>query len=121
MSSCKAVLSIAVPQPGRPSGAPESNSRKIVYQRSNILRTEPVGAATGRFPAHRFDATAFRRWRRRTLSCAGTRLACRSLSLNKEHIMAKQSHGIVQDERGQDQPSSKKAAHRNEPTVPKDA
>jgi hypothetical protein len=35
--------------------------------------------------------------------------------------MAKQNHGIVQDERGQDQPSSKKAAHRNEPTVPKDA
>jgi hypothetical protein len=35
--------------------------------------------------------------------------------------MAKQNHGIVQDERGQDQPASKKAAHRSEPTVPKDA
>ena len=35
--------------------------------------------------------------------------------------MAKQNHGIVRDERGQDQPTSKKAAHRNEPTVPKDA
>jgi hypothetical protein len=40
---------------------------------------------------------------------------------NKEDIMAKQNHGIVQDERGQDQPTSKKAAHRNEPTVPRDA
>jgi hypothetical protein len=35
--------------------------------------------------------------------------------------MANQNHGIVQDERGQDQPTSKKAAHRAEPTVPKDA
>jgi hypothetical protein len=35
--------------------------------------------------------------------------------------MVKQNHGIVQDERGQDQPASKKAAHRSEPTVPKDA
>jgi hypothetical protein len=35
--------------------------------------------------------------------------------------MAKQNHGIVQDERGQDQPVSKKAAHRTEPTFPKDA
>jgi hypothetical protein len=35
--------------------------------------------------------------------------------------MAKQNHGIVQDERGQDQPVSKKAAHRSEPTMPKDA
>jgi hypothetical protein len=35
--------------------------------------------------------------------------------------MAKQNHGIVQDERGQDQPISKKAAHRNQPTVPRDA
>ena len=31
--------------------------------------------------------------------------------------MAKQNHGIVQDERGQDQPASKKAAHRGEPTA----
>jgi hypothetical protein len=30
-------------------------------------------------------------------------------------------HGIVQDERGQDQPASKAAAHRTDPTVPKDA
>jgi hypothetical protein len=43
------------------------------------------------------------------------------LSPNKVDIMAKQNHGIVQDERGQDQPASKKAAHRSEPTVPKDA
>jgi hypothetical protein len=35
--------------------------------------------------------------------------------------MANQNHGIVQDERGQDQPASKRAAHRAEPTVPKDA
>ena len=35
--------------------------------------------------------------------------------------MATQNHGIVQDERGQDQPASKKAAQRTEPTVPKDA
>jgi hypothetical protein len=40
---------------------------------------------------------------------------------NKEDIMAKQNHGIVQDERGQDQPTSKNAAHRNEPTMPRDA
>jgi hypothetical protein len=40
---------------------------------------------------------------------------------NKEDIMAKRNHCIVQDERGQDQPTSKKAAHRTEPTVPKDA
>jgi hypothetical protein len=52
-------------------------------------------------------------------SVPGTRLGCRSLSL--EDIMVKQNHGIVQDERGQDQPASKKAAHRSEPTVPKDA
>ena len=35
--------------------------------------------------------------------------------------MAKRKTHIVQDERGQDQPSSKKAAPRHEPTVPKDA
>jgi hypothetical protein len=35
--------------------------------------------------------------------------------------MANQDHGIVQDERGQDQPTSKKAAHRTEPPMPKDA
>ncbi len=35
--------------------------------------------------------------------------------------MATQNHGIVKDERGQDQPVSKKAAHRAEPTVLKDA
>jgi hypothetical protein len=38
-----------------------------------------------------------------------------------EDIMAKRQHHIVQDERGQDQPTSKKAAHRTEPTMPKDA
>jgi hypothetical protein len=35
--------------------------------------------------------------------------------------MAKRKQHIVQDERGQDQPSSKNAAHRTEPTMPKDA
>jgi hypothetical protein len=35
--------------------------------------------------------------------------------------MANQNHGIVQDERGQDQPTSKRAAHRTEPTGVKDA
>lgn len=35
--------------------------------------------------------------------------------------MAKRQHHIVQDERGQDQPTSKKVAQRTEPTMPKDA
>jgi len=35
--------------------------------------------------------------------------------------MAKHNHRIVQDERGQDQPASKIAAHRTETTMPKDA
>jgi hypothetical protein len=35
--------------------------------------------------------------------------------------MAKRKPHIVQDERGQDQPTSKRAAHHTEPTMPKDA
>jgi len=35
--------------------------------------------------------------------------------------MAKRQPHIVQDERGQDQPTSKRAAHHTEPTTPKDA
>jgi hypothetical protein len=35
--------------------------------------------------------------------------------------MAKRKPHIVQDERGQDQPTSKRAAHHTETTMPKDA
>jgi hypothetical protein len=35
--------------------------------------------------------------------------------------MTKRKPHIVQDERGQDQPTSKRAAHHTEPTMPKDA
>jgi hypothetical protein len=35
--------------------------------------------------------------------------------------MAKRKPHIVQDERGQDQPTSKRAAHQTETTMPKDA
>jgi hypothetical protein len=35
--------------------------------------------------------------------------------------VVKRNHRIVQDERGQDQPASKIAAHRTETTMPKDA
>jgi hypothetical protein len=78
-------------------GAGEMAARAVVGVGRDVCRREQVG------------------------SVPGTRLACRSLSLSKEDIMVKQNHGIVQDERGQDQPASKKAAHRSEPTVPKDA
>jgi hypothetical protein len=43
------------------------------------------------------------------------------LSWNREDIMVNRNHRIVQDERGQDQPVSKIAAHRTETTMPKDA
>ena len=35
--------------------------------------------------------------------------------------MAQRKHHVVQDERGQDQPTSKNAAQRTETTMPKDA
>jgi hypothetical protein len=35
--------------------------------------------------------------------------------------MSKRKPHIVQDERGQDQPTSKRSAHHTEPTMPKDA
>ena len=35
--------------------------------------------------------------------------------------MARRKHHIIQDERGQDQPVSKRAAHHTETTIPKDA
>ena len=39
----------------------------------------------------------------------------------KEETMAKRKPHIAQDERGQDQPTSKRAAHHTETTMPKDA
>src|SRR5436190_13973438 len=51
----------------------------------------------------------------------GTHLAGNRFLRTKEDIMAKRKHHIVQDERGQDQPVSKRAAHHTETTMPKDA
>ncbi len=39
----------------------------------------------------------------------------------QEGVMATRKPHIIQDERGQDQPTSKRAAHHTEPTMPKDA